>query len=154
MGEVKRVEGFPIKPIKDFLYVVEYGQPNRSEGGIILGNVEMIGASEDTEFGRYRMSEFRFGKVVAIGPGKPRWDKKSKREFTPEIDIELGDVVLYSRRFGSRLGKERRFKVPEYKVPLNVRVFDISQIIGVVEDFKPWWDVEESQLDPDGVMTG
>lgn len=154
MGEAKRVEGFPIKPIKDFLYVVEYGQPNRSEGGIILGNVEMIGASEDTEFGRYRMSEYRYGKVIAIGPGKPRYNKKTKEWFTPEIEIKLGDVVLYSRRFGSRLGKAHRFKVPEFGVPLNVRVFDISQIVAVVEGFEPWWDVEESQLDPDGTMTG
>ena len=153
MAEAQRVEGFPIRPIKDFLYVVEYGQPNRSEGGIILGNTEMLGL-EDKEFGRYRMSEHRFGKVVAIGPGKPRYDKKAKRHFTPEIDIELGDVVIYSRRFGSRLGKEHRFKVPEYKTPLNVRVFDISQIVGGVEGFTPWWDVEESQLDPNGTMTG
>jgi hypothetical protein len=137
------VDGFPIKPNRKFLYVVEYGQPNKSEGGIFLGNLEMLGAGEDTQFGRYRLSEWRYGKVVAIGS-----------QVAEMGDIRVGDVVVYSRRFGSRLGRENRFKMPEYKKPLNVRVFSMEQITGVVEDFQPWWDVEESQLDPDGVMTG
>lgn len=136
-------DGFPVRPIRKFLYVVEYGQPNKSEGGVYLGNVEMVGANEDTQFGRYRMSEWRFGKVVALGS-----------TVFEQGDIKLNDVVIYSRRFGSRLGKAHRFKVPEYKVPLNVRVFSLEQIVGVVEGFEPWWDVEDSQLDPDGVMTG
>lgn len=143
MSQFLRVDGFPIKPNRKFLYVVEYGQPNKSEGGIFLGNLEMLGAGEDTQFGRYRLSEWRYGKVVAIGS-----------QVAEMGDIRVGDVVVYSRRFGSRLGRENRFKMPEYKKPLNVRVFSMEQITGVVEDFQPWWDVEESQLDPDGVMTG
>jgi hypothetical protein len=91
---------------------------------------------------------------VAVGPGKPVWNRHEKRMITPEMGVELGDVVLYSRKFGSRLGKVNRFKTPGYNVPLNVRVFSIDQIIAVVEDFRPWWDVEESQLDPSGTMTG
>jgi co-chaperonin GroES (HSP10) len=153
MAEAQRFEGFPIKPIKDFLYVVEYGQPDRSEGGIIFGNTEMMGR-EDKEFGRYRMGEHRYGQIVAIGPGKPRYDKKTKKRVMPESEIELGDVVIYSRRFGSRLGAEYRFQVPEFSAPLNVRVFSLNQIVAVIEGFKPWWDVEESQLDPNGMMTG
>jgi len=137
------VDGFPIVPIRKFLYLVEYGQPNRSEGGLYFGNVQMVGAPEDTQFGRYRSSEWRYGKVVALGS-----------EVVRGGELELGDVVLYSRRFGSRLGTANRFKVPEYQEPLNVRVFSMDQIEGVVDDFTPWWDVEESQLDPDGVMTG
>jgi len=136
-------DGFPIKPIRKFLYVVEYGQPNRSEGGILLGNITMIGEAEDTQFGQYRMSEWRYGEVVAMGS-----------EVVRMGEVSLGDTVVYSRRFGSRLGKEYRFKIPKYDTPLNVRVFSIDQITGVVDGFQPWWDVEESVLDPGGVMTG
>jgi len=138
-----RFDGFPIQPVRKFLYVVEFGQPNKSEGGVYLGSVTMIGHSNDSQFGRYRLSEWRYGKVVALGS-----------EVIKHGEIELGDVVLYSRRFGSRLGIANRFKIPEYKEPLNVRVFSMDQIVGVVEGFEPWWDVEESQLDPDGTMTG
>lgn len=143
IAEGQRIEGFPIIPIKKFLYVVEYGQPNKSEGGIYLGSETMLGATEDTQFGRYRLSEWRYGKVVAIGS-----------TVADQGEIKLEDVVMYSRRFGSRLAADNRFKVPEYSEPLNVRVFSVDQIEGVVDDFEPWWDVEESQLDPDGTMTG
>src|SRR5210317_1372052 len=98
-----RFEGFAITPIRKFLYVVEFGQPDRSEGGVFLGNVTMLGESEDTQFGRYRQSEWRYGKVIAVGS-----------EVLRRGEIDLGDVVIYSRRFGSRLGVEHRFKVPEY----------------------------------------
>jgi hypothetical protein len=114
----QRVEGFPIQPVKDFVYVVEYGQ------------------------------------VVAIGAGKPRWDKKLKCDVVPDVPFRLGDTVMYSRRFGSRLGAEYRFRIPEYDRPLNVRVFSVDQIVAVVDDFVPWWNVEESQLDPSATMSG
>lgn len=151
---VERVEGFPIRPVKDFVYVVEYGQPDRSEGGILYGSVSMVGAAEDTQFGRYRSSEWRYGQVVAIGVGKPRWSRKLKREVVSEVPFQLGDTVMYSRRFGSRLGAEYRFKIPEYEKPLNVRVFSVDQIVAKVENFTPWWAVEESQLDPNATMSG
>jgi hypothetical protein len=150
----QRVEGFPIRPVKDFVYAVEYGQPDRSEGGVLYGGLTMVGAAEDTQFGRYRMSEWRYGQVVAIGAGKPRWDKKLKCDVVPDVPFRLGDTVMYSRRFGSRLGAEYRFRIPEYDRPLNVRVFSVDQIVAVVDDFVPWWNVEESQLDPSATMSG
>jgi len=152
--ESQKVEGFPITPMNAFVYVVEYGQPDRTEGGIILGNEMMVGAKEDTQFGRYRLNDCRYGRVVAIGGGRPFVREGEKRRYFPRIPVKLGDDVLYNRRLGSRLGDEHRFKVPEYHKPLNVRVFSMDQIDAILEDFTPWWDVEESQLRADGVMTG
>jgi co-chaperonin GroES (HSP10) len=152
--QAERVEGFPIKPVKDFVYVVEYGQPDRTEEGVLFGSVTMLGAPEDTQFGRYRSSEWRYGQVVAIGVGKPRWSKKLKRDVVPEAPFKVGDTVMYSRRFGSRLGAENRFQAPGHSKPLNVRVFSVDQIVAVVDDFEPWWPIEECQLDPNATMTG
>lgn len=148
-GEVQVVDGLKLRPLKDFIYVASLGQPDMSEGGLYLGD-------DPNTFGRYKHSDSRYGIVIAIGPGRPVYVSKLKRVRYIVPGVKLGDVVLFSRRMGSRLGGGIKFK-PEgwgFKQPLYIRVLDTDKIAAIVEDFKPWWNVEESQLDPDGIMTG
>jgi hypothetical protein len=143
----KKMDGFPLRPMRDFIYTAWLGQPNVSEGGIHLPQ-----ATEDHDsFGRYTLSEFRFGIVCAVGPG---YFSLPMNAFLPQPDVELGDVVVFSRKVGTRVPGDYRFQPPGFPAPLMIRVIDASQCIGVVTEFKPWWDVADSQLDPSGLMTG
>lgn len=155
LREAQKEKGFPLRPQRNFAYVLELGVPDRSQGGILFGSEEMLGKKERI-FGRYQMSEERFGVVVAIGPGKMRRSKILGMDILdPPPDVELGDVVMFSRKHGSRLHADVRFEVERFKgVSLNIRVLDPSQVMAVWDDFKPWWDVEEARQDPGGVMTG
>lgn len=143
-----KVEGFYIAPILDFIFVCDYGQPDMTTGGIFYGDSR-------TQFGRYRASEWRHGEVIAMGPG--RFSKKGTR--LPMPDIRLGDVVMFSRKHGTRLPGDLRFKHPKYSTGpasngLLIRVLDPEKCQAVCEDFRPWWNVQDSQLDPSGIMTG
>lgn len=135
MGQ--KVDGLPWTPILDYIFVADYGQPDQSAGGIYLGNFD---------FGGYRHDTWRYGEVIAFGPG--RFGKRGVRKPMP--DIKLGDVVMFSRKHGTRMPGEYRYKHPGYpgKDGLLIRVLDPEKTVAVYEGFKPWWNVLERQLDP------
>jgi len=133
----RRVEGFPWTPMREFIYVADFGQPDKTPGGIYIG---------DFDFGVYKFGTWRYGEVIAIGPGG--FGKKGHRK--PILGIELGDVVMFSRKHGTRLPGEIRYEHPKYpgREGLLVRVLDPDKTVAVVEDFEPWWNVLDRQLDP------
>lgn len=142
------VEGFNIRPMHDYVFVCDYGQPDMTTGGIYYGDSK-------TQFGRYRASEWRFGEVIAIGAGLVG----TNGSRLPVTEIELGDVVMFSRKHGARLPGSMRFKHPKYSTGpaaegLLIRVLDTDKCQGICNSFEPWWNVQESQLDPNGIMTG
>lgn len=126
-----------IEPIDDFILVADYGQPDRSKGGIIVPD-------SAEEFWRYRNSEWRFGEVIAIGPGRPH---RRTGNVVPMPDIDLGDVIVFSRKHGRKLPGELRYKHEEYG-ELLIRTLDPAKVQLVVTGFDPWWNVQESQVDP------
>lgn len=144
-----RAEGFPVRPLRDYIFVADYGQPDKSEGGILYGD-------SDTQFGRYRASDWRHGEVIAIGPGK-FLPNGTRAEMPP---LSVGDVVIFSRKHGTRLPGELRFKHPRFTDGhpaargLLIRVLDPMKCQAVCEDFVPWWDVQGSQFDPSKTMSG
>jgi len=145
----KRAKGFPISPKRDFIFVADYGQPDTTEGGIAIGD-------NDTDYWRYRANDWRFGEVIAIGPGS--WSEDGSRRL-PMPRIEIGDVIMFSRKHGTRLPGELRYKHPQYaKGPaeggLLIRVLDPEKCQAVCDDFKPWWNVHLSQLEPSNTMSG
>lgn len=146
-GSTRRV-GFPVRPRQDFVFIVDYGQPDRSPGGIHIPD-------NSEEFWRYRQSHWRWGEVIALGPGK--FEKGGVRRLPMPPGLKVGDKVVFSRKFGTRLPKLvydiRSMHYPEAGL-LNVRVLDTSKIAGIENDFEPWWDLGKSQLNPDGTMTG
>lgn len=137
-----RVEGFSFEPVLDRIFVCDYGQPDRSAGGIILSD-------DEKQFYRYRNSMWRFGQVIAIGPGA--FNAHGVR--LPMPSVNLGDQVMFSRKHGSRLPGDIRFDHPKYG-SLLVRVLDPEKCQAIVGDFEPWWDVRASQLDPSNSMSG
>lgn len=148
MEQSRIAEGFTMSPLRDMIFVCDYGQPDMTKGGLFYGNSK-------TQFGRYRASEWRHGEVIAIGPGA--FGKDGSRLPMPQLDI--GDVVMFSRKHGTRLPGDLRFKHPKYSdgpaaAGLLIRVLDPEKCRGVCEDFVPWWNVQDSQLDPSGEMTG
>lgn len=135
----QKIDGFPYWARRNYIFVADYGQPDQSQGGIYLG---------DFDFGAYRHDSWRFGEVIAIGPGLLRAD--GTRSDMGEV--KLGDVVMFSRKHGTRLPGEVRYKHPTYpnaKEGLLVRVLDYpDKTVSVVAPFTPWWDVAARQLDP------
>jgi len=129
-----KVEGFDVTPTKDFIWVVEFGQPDVTPGGIHLPQTD--------HFGKYRLADERFGRVIATGPGRVN----AHGAFIPLTEPKVGDVVMFSRRHGSRLEKIFDGKF--------LRVLDTNQVIGIVEDFEPWWNPLECQQSPSSEMSG
>lgn len=148
-GAGQRADGFDITPLHDFVFVADYGQPDKTKGGILYGDV-------DGQFHRYRASEWRHGEVIAIGLGRRRGD--GRRDPMP--NIQIGDVILFSRKHGARLPGSMRFHHPKYSDEhpaskgLLIRVLDSEKCQAVCEDFEPWWNVLDSQLDPSNDMSG
>jgi co-chaperonin GroES (HSP10) len=145
----QRAEGFNIRPLGNLIFVADYGQPDMTSGGVFYGD-------SHTQFGRYRASEWRHGEVIAVGPGLLRDDGV----LEPMPPVSVGDVIMFSRKHGTRLPGEIRYRHPKYtdnhpaSRGLLIRVLDPEKCQAVCEDFKPWWRVQESQLDPSGIMTG
>src|SRR5210317_365173 len=126
-----------ILPIDDFILVADYGQPDRSKGGIL--------APDSEEFRwRYRNSEWRFGEVIAVGPGRAH---KRSGVVIPMPNIELGDVIMFSRKHGRKLPGEVRYDHGEYG-KLLIRTLDPKKVQAVVTGLDPWWNVQLSQIDP------
>ena len=132
---MKIAEGFGVRARKDFIFVAEYGQPDRSAGGILLG---------EANFSVYRHHNLRYGEVLSVGPGRVN----DKGVLLPMPDLAIGDVVIFSRKVGSRLAM--RYKHPTYQHPdgLLIRVLDPMKCLAIARDFRPWWDVEKAQVDP------
>jgi len=147
----KRAEGFDVAPLSFFIFVADYGQPDKTVGGILFGD-------DSEQFYRYRASEWRHGEVIAIGPGALRSDGNGR---VPMPNISIGDVILFSRKHGTRMPGGVRYKHPRYagdhpasKEGLLIRVLDPTKCQAVCEGFEPWWDVMASQLDPSNEMSG
>lgn len=136
----KKVDDFPITPTRVFIWVQEFGQPNQSQGGIYYGEHKGTGIGEES-FTKYRATDERYGRVIAVGPGYRHKDK-----FIPLLEPDLGDVVIFSKKHGTRFAMQYQ--------GCWIRVIDPIQCVGVVEDFEPWWDMKECQESPDGTMTG
>lgn len=150
----KRAENFPITPRLDFVYVADFGQPDRSRGGILLPE-----GVNKKQFWRYRYDLWRFGEVIAVGPGRPFGMYVEEIDAVPEglvpmPKIEIGDTIMFSRKHGTRLGSGWTFKLPRYDKPLLIRVLDPLKCVAIINNFDPWWNVEDAQLNPDGVLTG
>lgn len=128
------VSNFPWVPILDYVFVADYGQPDTSAGGLFLGNFD---------FGGYRYDQWRYGEVIGIGPGRP--NSKGVRKPMPEIS--LGDIILFSRKHGTRLPSELRYVHPTIKSKEGflIRVLDPEKTQAVLTDFVPWWDVGKRQ---------
>ncbi len=142
----QKVDGFPYWARRNYIFVADYGQPDRSRGGVFLG---------DFDFGVYRHDAWRFGEIIAIGPGVVKPD--GSRAPMPEV-LKLGTVVAFSRKHGSRLPGDVRFRHPTYpdaKEGLLVRVLDYPDKTPVTLDgFIPWWDVSARQIDPSIYFSG
>lgn len=162
--EIQMMEGFPVRPMHDYIFVADIGMPAQSQGGIWLPD-------EAFKFARYKHLNERYGIVCAIGKGRwmnPATDSlcgtcswacsKKKPRLCPKLaalcgeGLELGSTVMFNRRFGSRLGM--MFQPPGFSHPLYVRVLDPDKVLCLVEDFEPWWDIERGILHPDLVMSG
>jgi hypothetical protein len=161
--ERRMAEGFPVKPMHDYIFVADLGMPSQSQGGVWLPD-------EAFTFARYKHLNERYGIVVAIGPGRmmdPRkdslcqgcsWRCPKKTRLCPKLaglideGLDLGSTVMFNRRFGSRLGM--MFQPDGFAHPLYMRVLDPDKVLALVDDFKPWWDTERGVLHPDLVMSG
>jgi co-chaperonin GroES (HSP10) len=142
-----RREGFHVRPRLDFIFILDYGQSDRSPGGIHIPD-------NTDEHWRYRQSMWRFGEIIAIGPGR----FKEGTEFRIKLpDLKVGDKIYFSRKFGTRLTKYSFQMLSAHypkSGPLNMRVLDPTKIAGVDNEFEPWWNLEAAQLNPEGTMTG
>lgn len=147
-----KMEGFPVRPVLDFIYVADLGQPNLSYGGVWLPD-------EAFKFARYKHLNERYGIVCAIGPGRWKWNAREKTDRLDQqlrglLDegLKLGSTVLFNRRFGSRF--PLMFQPPGFAHPLYIRVLDPVKTLCLIDDFEPWWDIERGVLHPDLVMSG
>lgn len=142
-----RRKGFNVHPRLDYIFIVDYGQPDKTKSGLYLSD-------SDSHFWRYKHDEWRYGEVVAVGPG--RWSKAG-HERSGMPDLKVGDKVMFSRKSGTRLPKYQ-YSMRSMHYPdageLNVRILDPVKIAGKVNDFEPWWDIGEAQLNPSGTMSG
>lgn len=147
---VKMMDGFPIRPNLDYIFVADLGQPNKShDGTIYLGD-------DPKTFSRYKYSDSRYGIVCAMGPGRLRYSKLLKKNIIdPALEglgLSIGDVVIFSRRLGTRTAK--KFQPPGIPCPLFLRVLDPSKVSAIIDDFEPWWEISEGVLHPDLIMSG
>lgn len=146
-GSVRAV-GFPIRPRLDYIFVLDLGQPDVTRGGIVLGD-------SSAQHWRYRYAADRYGTVVGVGPG--RFAKRRGGTRVPMEGLAVGEVVMFERKYGTRLGVGWRFQHPEYpsRDGLLIRVLDPEKVTAVMpEEWRPWWDVAACQLDPGAAMSG
>lgn len=147
-----------VRPINDWVIVGDFGHPDRTESGTI----EIPGVKGNND-ARYNHYPFRFGQVVSHGPGRATTKRKTTifrsradgrvvtsspkvahGEFIPYDGPPVGSIVMYSRNHGVKF---------QYQVETDFgacwgRTLDQEQLIAVVDDFTPWWDVEACQVDP------
>jgi len=107
------------QPRENLVLVEEMGQPDRTPGGLWMPDP-------------YKATEWRFGRVIAVGPGK-----LVKHGHRTPMDFEPGQIVMHSRRHGTQLRKNKAGNV--------LRLLDTQQILCRVHDFRPWWDTKTAQ---------
>jgi co-chaperonin GroES (HSP10) len=153
-----------IQAARHLIIVAEYGQEDVTKGGIFIPEGRagglLPGNQDKEQFWRYRFGEWRFGEVVAIGNGYvgplysgPMMEQRKAQglsESNPTVfheppDVRLGDVVMFSRKHGTKVGL--RFKHDKYG-DLLLRFLDPAKTVAVWDDFEPWWDVENTQVRP------
>jgi chaperonin GroES len=137
IGDEAQADEKPEEPLRipenyamreDLVMVAEFGQPDRTPGGIYVPD-------------RYKATEWRFGRVMSAGPGK-----RTKNGVRSPMPLKSGDNVLFSRRFGTQMKKGED--------GITMRVLSLTQILCKVEDFEPWWNVQECQSSPGTVNSG
>jgi co-chaperonin GroES (HSP10) len=133
--------GCPLTPQRDFVLVVEYGQPDKI-GSIVIPMTE--------QHGRYALQECRYGEVVGVGPGRYAKDGRTRVPMPDELTV--GSVVIFSKKFGSRT--PHMYRHEKWGGDMFVRIFDVSQILAVADGFVPDWDVIACQRDPGLTMSG
>jgi len=133
------VKDAKFEPIGQLIWVAEYGQPPHTSGGLYLPDA--VDGS-----GRYMQMDGRFGEVIAVGSGR----RLKTGEVVP-FEVEVGDVVVFSRRWGLKLHIQHQH--PEWG-PVWVRALDPNQTVAVMRDFEPWWNPTLAQVHPDTPFSG
>lgn len=146
VGAVRRgsleIGGESWRAMQDYIFVADYGAPNKSHGGLFLG--------DGAEFGIYRYGEWRFGSIIAVGPG--RYVEGTAYRAPMDTSIQPGSTLMFSRKHGTRTGY--LYKHPEYGYDLYIRVLDTMKAVAIVDDFEPWWNVKETAIHPDAMFSG
>lgn len=159
-----------IKCTRNLIAVAEYGQEDRTVGGIFIPEGRsgglLPGGQDRDQFWRYRFGDWRFGEVISIGPGyiDNRWNERVKQErqqrglhtnggvvFHEPPDVRIGQVVMFSRKHGTKVGL--RYAHAEYG-DLMIRFLDPQKTVAVWDDFEPWWDVQAGQVRPEDQFYG
>jgi hypothetical protein len=154
-----------VRCMRNLIAVAEYGQEDTTKGGIIIPEGRqgglLTGGQDREQYYRYRHGEWRYGEVIAIGPGyigdlhsrklMEQFAKDGKILANPVVwheppDVRIGDVVMFSKKHGTKVGL--RYRHPTYG-NLLLRFLDPKKTVAVVDDFVPWWDVENTQVRPD-----
>ena len=131
-----------VKCTKDLIIVADFGAPNKTKSGLFIPE----GRAEE-HFWSYRFDLWRYGEVIAIGPGRT---DIAGRFFEPP-DVRIGDTVLFSRKHGTKVG--RYYDHPKFG-RLLFRHLDTEKSVAVVKNFEPWWDAKETQVRPDQQFYG
>lgn len=124
-----------VKPLRFYIWIAEMGQPDRAPSGLFYPDGLEMSA-------RYEASEWRYGLVLAVGPGSI----SRRGKLIPLLEPRPGEIVVYSRRMGTKT--EMQYHHPKYG-DLYVRVLDPNQVDLVIEEgFEPWWNPGECQKGP------
>lgn len=164
-----------IRCMRNLIAVAEFGQENVTKSGIYIpegrsGGLLAMGqdgkAQDQEQFWRYRYGEWRFAEVISIGRGyvgnlytRQAFEARlqqgekvvNKVVFHDPPDVRIGDVVMFSRKHGTKVGL--RYQHPKYG-SLLIRFLGPAQTVAVFDDFEPWWDVEKTQVRPDQQFYG
>ncbi len=131
-----------VKCSKDLIIVADYGQPNVTKSGIWIPE-----GRSDEMFYAYRFDLWRYGEVIAIGPG--RVDQRGRFHEPP--NVRIGDVILFSRKHGTKVG--HYYDHPKHG-SLLFRFLDQEKAQATIPGFEPWWDAKDTQVHPAHQFSG
>jgi len=75
-----------------YVLIEDFGTPEY-EVGRIVSPITLRGAKKNPEW--------RFGKVVAVGPGRVKWSRSAKKAVTIPVLVKPGDLVVYWKYHGT-----------------------------------------------------
>lgn len=75
-----------------FVLIEDFGTPEY-EVGRIISPITMRGAKKNPEW--------RFGKVIAVGPGRLKWSKSLKKMVTIPVLVKPDDLIIYWKFHGT-----------------------------------------------------